>query len=96
MWRLLPPVAVAEAVWAAYHEDKLHWYVPPELAAFDVQVTAEPERARDERKRLLADAKDSHHERHPRPPRRSPATASTWARCAGRCSRPDAIPSSCW
>lgn len=57
MWRLLPPVAVAEAVWAAYHEDKLHWYVPPELAAFDVQVTAEPERARDERKRLLAERK---------------------------------------
>jgi len=55
MWRLLPPIAVAEAVWSAYHEDKLHWYVPPELAALDVQVTAEPERARDERKRQLAE-----------------------------------------
>jgi NADP-dependent 3-hydroxy acid dehydrogenase YdfG len=47
MWRLMPARSVAEAVWAAYHGDKLHWYVPPELYDFDVQVTAAPEAVRD-------------------------------------------------
>lgn len=49
MWRLLPPSELAEAVWAAYHGDKLHYYVPGELAALDVQVTANPEATRDDR-----------------------------------------------
>ena len=48
MWRLVPARAVAEAVWAAYHEDKIHWYVPAELAEFDVLATAHPERVRDQ------------------------------------------------
>ena len=26
-WRLVQPVEVAETVWRAYHEDKLHWYI---------------------------------------------------------------------
>ena len=43
MWRLMPPTAVAEAVWGAYHSDKLHWYVPEELAQYDQQATAHPE-----------------------------------------------------
>ncbi|HTT97164.1 MAG TPA: SDR family oxidoreductase [Rhizomicrobium sp.] len=34
-FRLMPPSAVAEAVWAAYGSDKLHWYVPPEIAWID-------------------------------------------------------------
>ena len=47
MWRLIPAVEVAKAVWAAYHSDKIHWYVPPELHAFDTLVTASPEQVRD-------------------------------------------------
>lgn len=36
MFRLMPAEAVAEAVWAAYHDNKtLHWYVPKELAWID-------------------------------------------------------------
>lgn len=35
MFRLMPAVAVSEAVWAAYHSDRLHWYVPAELAWID-------------------------------------------------------------
>jgi len=34
-FRLMPPRAVAEAVFAAYGSDKLHWYVPPEIAWID-------------------------------------------------------------
>ncbi|MFI4976821.1 MAG: SDR family oxidoreductase [Caulobacterales bacterium] len=48
MWRLIPPVEVAKAVWAAYRTDKIHWYVPPELEAFDKAATASPETIRDE------------------------------------------------
>ena len=48
MWRLIPPVEVAKAVWGAYHSDKLHWYVPEELAEFDKMVTAAPEAIRDQ------------------------------------------------
>ena len=47
MWRLVPARAVAEAVWGAYHTDKIHWYVPPELYDFDTQATAAPEAVRD-------------------------------------------------
>jgi len=48
-WRMLPAEAVAEVAWAAYSGDRLHWYVPAELAAYDVEVTQAPERARDRR-----------------------------------------------
>lgn len=48
MWRLIPARAVAEAVWGAYHSDKIHWYVPPELHGFDMAATAEPEQVRDQ------------------------------------------------
>ncbi len=54
MWRLTPPSEVADAVWAAYHGDKLHWYIPEELKAFDIQVAAEPEVVRAERAALAA------------------------------------------
>ncbi|NWG52404.1 MAG: SDR family oxidoreductase [Hydrogenophilaceae bacterium] len=54
MWRLMPPRAVAEAVWSAYHEDKIHWYVPPELIEFDKLATAAPEAVRDQMAASLA------------------------------------------
>lgn len=38
MWRLIPPKVVAETVWRAYHSDRLHWYVPKELVAFEREV----------------------------------------------------------
>lgn len=47
MWRLVPARAVAEAVWAAYHTDRIHWYVPEELREFDLQATSAPEAVRD-------------------------------------------------
>ncbi len=47
-WRLTPPSAVADAVWRAYHADRIHWYVPEELAAFDALATAQPEQVRDQ------------------------------------------------
>ena len=54
MWRLVQPGEVAEVVWAAYHGDRLHWYVPDELKEFDLQATAEPERVREERAAMAA------------------------------------------
>ncbi|MES2033397.1 MAG: SDR family oxidoreductase [Pseudomonadota bacterium] len=48
MWRLTPPREVAEAVWSAYHTDKIHWYVPTELEAYDQLQTAQPEMIRDQ------------------------------------------------
>jgi len=47
--RALPAEAVADLVWEAYEGDKLHWYIPEELAAYDVSVTSRPEEARDDR-----------------------------------------------
>jgi NAD(P)-dependent dehydrogenase (short-subunit alcohol dehydrogenase family) len=35
MFRLMPARAVAETVWRAYGSDKLHWYVPDEIAWID-------------------------------------------------------------
>lgn len=35
MFRLMPARAVAETVWLAYGSDKLHWYVPADLAWID-------------------------------------------------------------
>ncbi len=54
MWRLTPAREVAEAAWAAYYEDKLHWYVPAELKDFHRQVVDDPEQVREERTALLA------------------------------------------
>ena len=47
MWRVMPAEAVAEAAWEAYHGDKVHWFIPPELAELDCQSTAAPEAVRD-------------------------------------------------
>ena len=52
MWRLVKPREVAETVWRAYHEDVLHWYVPPELRDFHRQVVDQPEQVREERTEL--------------------------------------------
>ena len=49
MLRMLPAEAIADAVWSAYQGDKVHWYVPSELANYDIEVTSRPEAARDRR-----------------------------------------------
>ena len=49
MLRVLPAQAIAQAVCDASHGDKPHWYVPCELADYDVEVTTRPEAARDRR-----------------------------------------------
>lgn len=54
MWRLIEPAEVADKVWDAYHQDRLHWYVPEELRTFHRQVVDEPEVVREERTALLA------------------------------------------
>ena len=46
-WRLVQPSEIAEAVWRAYGEDRIHWYVPEELHALHVQATQAPEQTRD-------------------------------------------------
>jgi short-subunit dehydrogenase len=48
MWRICQPIEVAQVVWHAYHTDKIHWYVPPELLEFDQMATAQPEAVRDQ------------------------------------------------
>jgi hypothetical protein len=57
MWRLMPPMAVAEVVWAAYHDTRLHWYVPAELEQRESEVVQDPTRARDETIRNTFDAR---------------------------------------
>ncbi len=46
-WRLIQPRDVAEVVWRAYDEDRVHWYVPEELKQMHLQAIAEPEQVRD-------------------------------------------------
>ena len=48
MFRAIAPVEVAKVVWRAYHEDKLHWYVPPEIYDLDKAATLAPEQTRDQ------------------------------------------------
>ena len=47
-FRLTPPSAVAEAVWASYTSDKLHWYVPEEIGDLDRAAALDPEAFRDQ------------------------------------------------
>ena len=49
MFRLISPGEVAEAVWRAYHEDKMHWYVPAEIEEIDLEKVKSPEAMRDAR-----------------------------------------------
>ncbi len=48
MFRAISPVEVAKVVWRAYQEDKLHWYVPPEIFELDKAATLAPEQTRDQ------------------------------------------------
>ncbi len=48
MFRLIQPTEVADAVWAAYTTDKIHWYVPPEIFELDKMATLTPEATRDQ------------------------------------------------
>ena len=48
MFRAIPPVEVAKVVWEAYGSDKLHWYVPPELAELDKAAGNAPEMVREQ------------------------------------------------
>ena len=48
MFRAIPPAEVAKAVWEAYHSDKLHWFVPPEIAELDKASALTPELVRDQ------------------------------------------------
>ena len=49
-FRLIPPSAVAEAVWRCYAGDpRMHWYVPEELEAIEKAKAASPEAMRDAR-----------------------------------------------
>jgi len=42
MFRLMPASSVAECAWAAYHSDKLHWYVPPDIRWLDIMKALAP------------------------------------------------------
>ncbi|MDR3497926.1 MAG: SDR family oxidoreductase [Parvibaculum sp.] len=48
MFRAIPPVEVAKVVWEAYGSEKLHWYVPPELAELDKAAGNMPEMVREQ------------------------------------------------
>jgi len=55
MFRLMPASSVADCAWAAYHSDKLHWYVPPQIRRLDVMKALAPKFTRDQiRKRILS------------------------------------------
>ncbi len=53
-FRLVGPEAVADAVWSAYHENRLHWYVPEEISEIDRRKVESPEAMRDERIKIHA------------------------------------------
>ncbi len=48
MFRLVPAVEVAKAVWASYHDDpeRLHWFVPEEIGDLDKASALDPEGTR--------------------------------------------------
>jgi NAD(P)-dependent dehydrogenase (short-subunit alcohol dehydrogenase family) len=48
MFRAIAPVEVAKVVWEAYHADRLHWFVPPEIAELDKASALAPEQTRDQ------------------------------------------------
>lgn len=51
--RTLPAGDVAACVWQAYHGDRIHWYVPPEVVEREQAKMANAEQLRDE---LIAEA----------------------------------------
>lgn len=48
MFRAIPPIEVAKVVWEAYHSDKLHWFVPEEIAELDKASALTPEAVREQ------------------------------------------------
>ena len=55
MFRLMPASSVADCVWAAYQSDRLHWYVPPEIAWIDRMKALAPRFTREQiKKRVLS------------------------------------------
>lgn len=46
-FRVIAADAVAQAVWAAYDSDQLHWYVPPDLKQLALAAASEPEALRE-------------------------------------------------
>jgi NAD(P)-dependent dehydrogenase (short-subunit alcohol dehydrogenase family) len=50
-WRLVPAEAVADVVWASYHDTsgKLHWYVPDDLEDYQKRISLDMEAERDVR-----------------------------------------------
>lgn len=48
MFRLIQPTEVADAVWAAYTTDKIHWYVPEDIYELDKMATLAPEATREQ------------------------------------------------
>jgi NAD(P)-dependent dehydrogenase (short-subunit alcohol dehydrogenase family) len=53
MFRLMPASSVADCAWAAYHSDKLHWYVPPQIRWLDVMKALAPKFTRDQIKKRV-------------------------------------------
>ena len=47
MWRLISSDEIAETVWASYHRNDIHWYVPKELEDLEKVVANDPIKARD-------------------------------------------------
>jgi NAD(P)-dependent dehydrogenase (short-subunit alcohol dehydrogenase family) len=54
-FRLIPAEAVADTVWASYHDTtgKLHWYIPDDLEDYYKWVAHNIEKERDNRKKSL-------------------------------------------
>ena len=48
-FRLIDPSEVAEVVWRAYEDNRVHWYVPPEIEDIDRAKTLDVEGERDQR-----------------------------------------------
>lgn len=48
MFRLIAPEEIAKAVWASYHDEpqRLHWFVPAEIAELDKASALDPEGTR--------------------------------------------------
>jgi NAD(P)-dependent dehydrogenase (short-subunit alcohol dehydrogenase family) len=42
MFRLTPPVEIANCVWKAYESDRLHWYVPSQIGRIDLMKALAP------------------------------------------------------
>ncbi|MBW2412096.1 MAG: SDR family oxidoreductase [Deltaproteobacteria bacterium] len=61
-WRLVPAEAVAEVVWASYHDTtgRLHWYVPEDMAEHQRAVAADIEGARNMSRDYFATVVEKH------------------------------------